>query len=280
MLGRRHLARGSIAVVVLAVSAIVLIVSSSSTASTNADFTGHWSLVDHVTSGPNQGQDFPWEGDWTQAGSALTGTGGYSIVGSVSGSTASFTTTSGGAYVATFKLTMSSDGKSLTGTASDTEGRSFSVTGAGDGKPATPETPKSPETPAPPKSPSPKLEQLPGVDPGKATGRIQSIVGPNFTVIRDGKRYAASQDSLLQTGDILETGKDTRAAVEFLIGGRAGMNTDTQIVMADERSVVDGEVGTKRAILKEGSIWVKADAKTLKHPLEIQTNGGTLGIKG
>jgi hypothetical protein len=58
------------------------------------------------------------------------------------------------------------------------------------------------------------------------------------------------------------------------------MNTDTQIVMADERSVVEGKVSTKRAILKEGSIWVKPDARALKRPLEIQTNGGTLGIKG
>ena len=260
----------------LVVSALVLIAGSSSSASTNADFTGHWSLVDHVTAGKNQGSDYPWEGDWTQNGSELTGTGGYSIVGSVSGSIASFTTTSGGAYVATFELTMSMDGKSLTGTATDTEGRTFSVTGSGAGKPATPEKPPTSETP---KSPSSNLPRLPDGDPDKVTARMQSIAGPNLTVIRNGVRYAAGENVLLQPGDTIETGKGTHAAVEFLIGGRVGINDNTQIEMTAEREVVDHDVGPKRAIVKKGSIWVKPDTEGTV-PLQIQTNGGTTGIKG
>jgi hypothetical protein len=93
-----------------------LIAGGVGSAATNADFTGSWSLVDHVTAGPNQGQDYPWQGSWTQNGSQLTGTGTYSISGSVSGSTATFTTTSGGSYVATFHLTMSADGSRLPAT--------------------------------------------------------------------------------------------------------------------------------------------------------------------
>ena len=183
---------------------------------------------------------------------------------------------------------MSADGKSLSGTATDTEGRSFSVTGSGAGKPASgkpadPEKPATPEksaTPETPKSTTSKLPLLPVIGPRKATSRMQSIAGPNLTVIRYGKRYAADQGSLLQTGDIIETGKGTVAAVEFLIGGRVGMNTETQVEMTGEREVDDHGVGPKRAILKEGSIWVKADAKTLRQPIEIRTNGGTMGIKG
>jgi hypothetical protein len=142
MSGKRHSARGSVTAVALALAAIVLVVSSTSSAATTAaNFTGHWSLVDHITAGPETGQDFPWQGDWTQNGSQLTGTGGYTIVGTVSGSTVSFTTTSGGAYVATFHLTMSADGKSLKGTAKDNEGRSATVTATGAGVPAKKDAP-------------------------------------------------------------------------------------------------------------------------------------------
>jgi hypothetical protein len=103
------------------------------------------------------------------------------------------------------------------------------VTGSGNGKPPAPDppttttTPPTFTTPVPP----PPLPKLPAIDPSKATGRMQSIAGANFTVIRDGKRYTATKDSLLQVGDVLETGKDTLAAIEFAIGGRVGINANT-----------------------------------------------------
>lgn len=76
------------------------------------------------------------------------------------------------------------------------------------------------------------------------------------------------------------TDQNTLAALEFLIGGRVGINKDTDIMIVNERSIADGKTPTKRVVLKSGGLWVKADAKTLKQPLEIQTNGGVMGIKG
>lgn len=114
---------------------------TSASAAEDADFTGAWSLIDHVTSGPQQGNDYYWTAQWTQTGTQLTGTGGYSVVGTVSGSVATFTTTSGGVYVAKFRLTMSADGTRLTGTAEDNQGRKFSVTGTGNGTPPDPSKP-------------------------------------------------------------------------------------------------------------------------------------------
>ncbi|HXD54246.1 MAG TPA: hypothetical protein VN618_05795 [Solirubrobacteraceae bacterium] len=279
-------ARTAVAAVAGVAAALVLTLSSGSSASSIADFTGHWSLVDHVVSGPETGEDYPWSGDWTQTGSELTGTGGYTIVGSVSGSTANFKTTSGGKYVATFHLTMSADGKSLSGSAEDNEGRSFTVTATGAGKPATEEpaktttsieTPKPPEAPKPPSS---KPPLLPHVDPSKITGRIQSISGRNVSVVREGKRYAVEKNSELQTGDVVETGTGTFAALEFSIGGRVGINRESKVTMTGEREVTDGKPSGPRATIERGTVWVKPDSKSRKEPIEIQTNGGVMGIKG
>lgn len=76
------------------------------------------------------------------------------------------------------------------------------------------------------------------------------------------------------------TDANTVAALEFLIGGRVGINKGSDVEIVDERSVADGKTPVKRIVLKKGGLWVKADAKQLKQPLEIQTNGGVMGIKG
>jgi hypothetical protein len=68
--------------------------------------------------------------------------------------------------------------------------------------------------------------------------------------------------------------------IEFLIGGRVSVNGATAVEIVNERSVADFQTGAKRSIKKHLSLWMKADAKTLKQPLEIQTNGGVLGIRG
>jgi hypothetical protein len=133
---------------------------------------------------------------------------------------------------------------------------------------------------------SPPRPKLPVPPTGTSTARVQAVgaVDPTkrtrLTVIRDGKVYSATADSLFQTGDLIRTDGNTLLTIEFLIGGRVGVNTSTEVELVNERAVADKDIGVKRAILKNGSIWVKADAKTLKQPLEIQTNGGTMGIRG
>lgn len=92
--------------------------------------------------------------------------------------------------------------------------------------------------------------------------------------------FAVSVNSKGFEKDHFITDASTIAALEFLIGGRVAINKDTDIEIVNERSVADGKTSVKRVILKNGSLWVKADAKSLKQPLEIQTNGGVMGIKG
>lgn len=266
---------------------VSLAAGAAISAAGDADWTGHWSIVDHCTGGPCSGSTYYWEADFVQTGGTLTGTGVYTVQGTAAGASATFSATGYGGYVAQFHITMSSDGKSLSGTATDTQGQSFTITGSGSGKPPTTTTTPTTTTPTTttPTSPTNELPPLPPAT--NPTARMQSIVsdGPRGTkhpvkVRRGGKDYAASENSTLQTGDSLTTDDQTIAALEFLIGGRVGINKDTNIVMVNERAVKDGDVSLKRAILKNGSLWLKADANTLKQPIEIQTNGGVMGIKG
>jgi hypothetical protein len=287
-----HVAVAQVSVLLASLAAGVAV-----SAAGDANWTGHWSLIDHCTGGLCSGQSYAWEVDLVQTGGTLTGTGGYSVQGTASGTSASFTATGCCAYTAQFHLTMSADGKSVTGTATDSQGQSFTITGTGSGTPADTPTPTPVTTPTPTPvttpaptpvtTPAPGSSELPPLPPAtNPTARMQSLVSvgpkgskPGVTVRRDGKDYAASVNSTLQTGDFVTTDDHTLAAAEFLIGGRVGINKSTDIEMVNERSVADGRISLKRAILKNGSLWLKADAKALKQPIEIQTNGGILGIK-
>ena len=118
--------------------------------------------------------------------------------------------------------------------------------------------------------------------------RVQSIrpaQGQGTAVLKqahpgDERAFQVSENSTGYVRDRYITDSATIAALEFLIGGRVGINRDTTIEIVNERSVADSNLPVKRVILKNGSLWVKADAKTLKQPIEIQTNGGVMGIKG
>lgn len=114
---------------------------------------------------------------------------------------------------------------------------------------------------------------------------IQSSEGRGAGVLKqahpgDEQPFRVSENSTGYVRDRYLTDGATIAALEFLIGGRVGINRDTTIEIVNERSVADSGQNVKRIVLKNGSLWVKADAKTLKQPIEIQTNGGVMGIKG
>lgn len=110
----------------------------ASAAAPTADWTGSWSFTDNCTGGGCAGQSYFWSGNFTQTGTTVTGTGIYAVAGQASGNSLSFTATGFGGYVARFTVTMSSDGRSLSGTATDTLGQSFTITGSGSGTPAPP----------------------------------------------------------------------------------------------------------------------------------------------
>jgi hypothetical protein len=84
----------------------------------------------------------------------------------------------------------------------------------------------------------------------------------------------------LCVNDIIRTAPECLLAIEFLIGGRVGVNASSEIQIVNERSVANLQMSAGRKAKKFLSLWFGADAGTLKQPIEIQTNGGVLGIRG
>lgn len=118
-----------------------------------------------------------------------------------------------------------------------------------------------------------RVQSIQAVDPKGQTQLLQKRP-------EDAKSYPVTINATGYVLDHFATSSNTMAALEFLIGGRVGINQSTDVEVLNERSLGDGQVPVKRMVLKNGSMWVKADAKTLKQPLEIQTNGGVMGIRG
>ena len=80
----------------------------------------------------------------------------------------------------------------------------------------------------------------------------------------------------LREGDIVTTGPDTVLAFELTAGGRVGVNVGSTVELLNPREVTDPNAPAFR--LSKGGMWAKCG--DLKEPLEIQTNGGVMGIKG
>jgi hypothetical protein len=98
-------------------------------------------------------------------------------------------------------------------------------------------------------------------------------------VVLRGDKFAVGAVGMeVCVGDQIRTDPETVAAIEFVIGGRVGINRASSVIIDTERSVKDGTVDWQRIIMRKLGMWAKT-AK-LKEPLEIQTNGGVMGIKG
>lgn len=95
---------------------------------------------------------------------------------------------------------------------------------------------------------------------------------------QDSQYFSAFVGTTGALKDRFKTSADTVAALEFLLGGRVGINRNTEIEVVNERSVAATNVPIQRVILHQGALWFKSDR--LKKPLEIQTSGGIMGIKG
>ena len=57
-----------------------------------------------------------------------------------------------------------------------------------------------------------------------------------------------------------------------------GINRDAWVTIVSERSVADTTIDLKKIILRQAGALYKM--YRLKEPMEIQTNGGVMGIKG
>lgn len=117
-----------------------------------------------------------------------------------------------------------------------------------------------------------RVQSIQPVDPKGQTQLLQQRADEQ-------QSYPVTVNATGYVQDHFKTSKNTLAALEFLIGGRVGINQSSDVEIVNERSVVDNQQG-KRLVLKSGGLWMKADAKSLKQPLEIQTNGGIMGIRG
>ena len=88
------------------------------------------------------------------------------------------------------------------------------------------------------------------------------------TVTRDGQRYRVTANAALQPGDVITTDDETVLALEFGIGGRVSVGRNSSIRIVGDRQVES-----------PGGTTVATPQSHLDHPLEIQTNGGILGIR-
>lgn len=79
----------------------------------------------------------------------------------------------------------------------------------------------------------------------------------------------------LRLGDEIKTSENTYAAIQFVIGGRAGINRDSSVRITSERSVGDSQFNVKRVILRKGSLLDRVERQMA--PLEITPSGGLLG---
>jgi hypothetical protein len=106
--------------------------------------------------------------------------------------------------------------------------------------------------------------KVPAVLIRQVPGQVDS-----FTVV--------SIDMIVKLGDVIWTSPEWALAIEFIIGGRVGINPGAKVKIASERSVVD-VAHHGRILMRKGGMWAKGSR--LNEPLEIQTNGGVMGIKG
>jgi hypothetical protein len=111
---------------------------------------------------------------------------------------------------------------------------------------------------------------LPDLPPATAPN-ARPVDATNYngvTVTRNGQRYRMTASSTLQPGDVISTDGETVLALEFATGGRTGLSRNASIRIVGDREV--------EAL---GGTTVATPPSSLDHPLEIQTNGGILGIR-
>ncbi len=95
----------------------------------------------------------------------------------------------------------------------------------------------------------------------------------------NGPWYAAYPELRHRLLDHVRTGAGSVATLEFDVGGRIGLNDDSEIQIVGERGVEEvGKTGFRRLILRAGGVWARVTRQT--DELQVQTSGGVMGVKG
>lgn len=112
-----------------------------------------------------------------------------------------------------------------------------------------------------------------------AVAKVVEIDGPKMTYERKSATALAFPFMNTMVKDEYQTDASTVAALEFVTGGRVGINKGTRIEIVSESEIKeDGKPVVKRIKIKGGRVWAKMSKR--KEPLEIETAGGVMGIKG
>jgi hypothetical protein len=77
--------------------------------------------------------------------------------------------------------------------------------------------------------------------------------------------------------DHLKTDEKSMAAIEFVIGGKIGINKDSEILILGDRKVEEVK-GSVRIGVKKGTIWGKFEKQ--QKEFQIRTQSGVIGIRG
>lgn len=111
--------------------------------------------------------------------------------------------------------------------------------------------------------------------------RHNNLGGPECWVQRQTHRFRAIAGTPLYVTDIVSITGNTIAALEFTIGGRAGLNGPLSVLLEGDRNLQELGVGFTRKALKHYMMWRKESRPRWMRQLEIQTNGGVMGgLKG
>lgn len=110
---------------------------------------------------------------------------------------------------------------------------------------------------------------------------LNGPAGSAYIIHSDGTFEVASVGSPIYVGDTILTTQGTVGAIQFVLGGRVGINSNDGINVVSERSAT--EVNSTLDNLANGTITpsgIIQHLKQMNQPVLIQTNGGVMGIKG
>lgn len=112
---------------------------------------------------------------------------------------------------------------------------------------------------------TPSLPELPAASEPKARP-LNATNYEGITVTRGGVTFGMTATSTLEAGDVVSTDGDSVLTLEFAIGGRLSLTRDASVR-------IDGD---RQAQAVRGTTELTPSTQ----PLQIQTNGGILGIRG
>lgn len=114
---------------------------------------------------------------------------------------------------------------------------------------------------------------------GEGVATLVQVSGEVTYRPASGTWYAAWPELRSRLLDHVRTGHKSVATLEFDVGGRVGVNQDSEIQIVGERQVESvGQEGFRRIVLKAGGIWARVTRQ--RSELQVQTSGGVMGIKG